>query len=122
MAFLIEIIKGLAVLAAVCVGLGVLYLVFVIVREAGWMVKQENRKQYRAKQRQCDFCGPAGKHIAVIAPCDQFEHGLYINVSGEYLQIYDGDYPGFIDNIEINYCPKCGRMLGEAEANANNGI
>lgn len=122
MAFLIEIIKGLVTFAAVCVGLGVLYLVFIIVREAGWMVKQENRKQYRAKQKPCDFCGPAGKDIVVIAPCDYFEHGLYIRVSGAYLQIYDGDMPGFIDNIEINYCPKCGRMLREVEDNANGGI
>ncbi len=122
MAFLIEIIKGVVTLVAVCVGLGVIYLVFVIVREAGWIVKQENRKQYRAKQKQCDFCGPAGKYIAVIAPGGNFEHGFYIRVSGAYLQIYDGDFPGFIDNIEINYCPKCGRMLREVEDNANGGI
>ncbi len=122
MAFLIEIIKGLVTFAAVCVGLGVMYLVFVIVREAGWIVKQENRKQYRAKQKQCDFCGPAGKYIAVIAPDEYFEYGFYIRVSGAYLQIYDGDHPGFIDNIEINYCPKCGRVLREVEDNANGGI
>jgi len=84
--------------------------------------KQENRKQYREKQKQCGFCGPAGSDIAVIAPCDHFEYGLYIRVSGAYLQIYDGDYPGFIDNIEINYCPKCGRMLRKVEDNANGGI
>lgn len=50
MAFLIDIIKGLAAFLAVCVGLGLAWLVFVIVREVGWLIKQENRKQYREKQ------------------------------------------------------------------------
>lgn len=50
MAFLIDIIKGLVAFAAVCVGLGLAWLVFVIVREVGWLIKQENRKQYREKQ------------------------------------------------------------------------
>lgn len=122
MAFLIDIIKGLLAFAAVCVGLGVMYIVFIIAREVGWMIRQENRKQYREKQKQCDFCGPAGKYIAVIAPGECFEHGLYIRVSGAYLQIYDGEYPGFVDNIEINFCPKCGRMLREVENNADGSI
>lgn len=50
MLFLIDIIKGLLTFAAVCVGLGIMYIVFVIVREVGWIVRQENRKQYREKQ------------------------------------------------------------------------
>ena len=122
MLFLIDVIKGLLTFAAVCVGLGIMYLVFIIAREVDWVIKQENRKQYRAKQKQCGFCGPAGEYIAVIAPGGCFEHGLYIRVSGAYLQIYDGEYPGFIDNIEINFCPKCGRMLREVENNADDGI
>ena len=73
MAFLIDITKGLLAFAAVCVGLGIMYLVFIITREVGWVVKQENRKQYRAKQKQCGFCGPAGEYIAVIAPGGCFE-------------------------------------------------
>ena len=52
MLFLIEVIKGLLMLVAFCVGLGIMYLVFIIVREVGWVVKQENRKKYRAKQKQ----------------------------------------------------------------------
>ena len=122
MLFLIEVIKGLLTFAAVCEGLGIMYLVFIIASEVGWVVKQENRRKYRTKQKQCGFCGPAGKYIAVIAPGGCFEHGLYIRVSGAYLQIYDGEYPGFIDNIEINFCPKCGRMLREVENNADGGI
>ena len=45
-AFLIETAKALLTFIAVCVGLGVLYLVFVVVREVGWIVKQENRRKY----------------------------------------------------------------------------
>lgn len=73
MAFLIDIIKGLLAFAAVCVGLGMAWLVFIIAREVGWLIRQENRKQYRTKQKQCDFCGPAGRYIAVIAPGGYFE-------------------------------------------------
>lgn len=113
MAFLIDIVKGLVAFAAVCVGLGIMYIVFVTAREAGWLVKQENRKQYRAKQKPCDFCGPAGKYIAVVEAGGYFEHGLFFTVSGAYLQMFDEAYPGFSDSIEINYCPKCGRVLRE---------
>ena len=45
MAFLIDIAKELLAFAAVCVGLGIMYLVFIIAREVGWVAKQENRKQ-----------------------------------------------------------------------------
>ena len=38
--------------AAVCVGLGIMYLVFIIAREVGWAVKQENRRKYREKQEE----------------------------------------------------------------------
>ena len=53
MLFLIEVIKGLLTFAAVCVGLGIMYLVFIIASEVGWVVKQENRRKYRTKQKQC---------------------------------------------------------------------
>lgn len=43
-AFLIETAKALLTFIAVCVGLGVLYLVFVVVREVGWIVKQEGKE------------------------------------------------------------------------------
>lgn len=52
MAFLIDIIKGLLAFAAVCVGLGIMYLVFIIAREVGWAVKQENRRKYREKKEE----------------------------------------------------------------------
>jgi len=36
----------------------------------------------------------------------------FVGISGEYLQIFDEDYPGFCDNHKINFCPMCGRKLG----------
>jgi hypothetical protein len=52
MAFLIEVVKSLVAFIAVCIGIGALYLVFVVVREVGWLIKQENRKQYKEKQEE----------------------------------------------------------------------
>ena len=48
-AFLIETAKALLTFIAVCVGLGVLYLV---VREVGWIVKQENRRKYEQEGKE----------------------------------------------------------------------
>lgn len=51
-AFLIEVIKALATFFAVCVGLGILFLVYVVVREAAWVVKHENRKKYEQEDKE----------------------------------------------------------------------
>lgn len=51
MAFLIEIIKALVCFAAICIGAGVLILVWVIVREAAWIVKHENRKKFEQEDK-----------------------------------------------------------------------
>lgn len=53
-AFLIETAKALLTFIAVCVGLGVLYLVFVVVREVGWIVKQENRRKYEQEGKRME--------------------------------------------------------------------
>ena len=45
-AFLISVAKALICFVAICIGLGVLMLVWVVVREAAWVVKHENRKKY----------------------------------------------------------------------------
>lgn len=52
MEFLINLGKELLELIVLCVGLGIVYLVFVITREVGWLIQQENRKQYREKQEE----------------------------------------------------------------------
>ena len=45
-AFLIETAKALLTFIAVCVGL------FVVVREVGWIVKQENRRKYEQEGKE----------------------------------------------------------------------
>ena len=42
-AFLIEVVKALVTFFAVCVGLGILYLVFVVVREFADELKRRGR-------------------------------------------------------------------------------
>lgn len=51
-AFLIEVVKAIITFFAVCVGLGILFLVYVVVREAAWVVKHENRKKYEQEDNQ----------------------------------------------------------------------
>lgn len=47
-----------------------------------------------------------------LAICQNYETRIFVGISGEYLQIFDEDYPGFCDNHKINFCPICGRKLG----------
>ena len=50
-AFLIEVVKALVTFFAVCVGLGILYLVFVVVREVGW-VRRQNREKHEQEDKE----------------------------------------------------------------------
>ena len=117
MLFLIEVIKGLLMFAAVCVGLGIVYLVFIIAREVGWVVKQESRKQYRAKQKQCGFCGPAGSYIAVIMPGGCFEHGLYIRVASNDVMV-----PITIDDFAIDGLAELKEQIDNTREDLNPGL
>lgn len=58
----------------------------------------------------CEHCKTAPTYLAV---CESTEPRIFITISGSYLQIFDEEYPGFVDNFEINYCPMCGRKLRE---------
>ena len=60
----------------------------------------------------CEHCKTPGKYIAVEGFGDT---RLFLSVSGEYLQIFDEEYPGRITNIKINNCPMCGRPLRAEE-------
>lgn len=51
-AFLIEVVKALVTFFAVCVGLGILYLVFVVVREVGWEVRRQNREKHEQEGKE----------------------------------------------------------------------
>ena len=59
---------------------------------------------------ECEYCCVAPKYLGV---CENADPRIFITVSGAYLQVFDEEYPGFIDNIEISYCPMCGRKLRE---------
>jgi len=61
----------------------------------------------------CEYCRVAAKYLGV---CEGTEPRIFISVSGAYLQVFDEEYPGFVDNFEINYCPKCGRKLRDVNA------
>lgn len=51
-AFLIEVVKALVTFFAACVGLGILYLVFVVVREVGWEVRRQNREKHEQEGKE----------------------------------------------------------------------
>ena len=57
----------------------------------------------------CKYCKNPSEYLAI---CQNYETRIFIGISGEYLQIFDEDYPGFCDNHKINFCPICGRKLG----------
>jgi hypothetical protein len=60
-------------------------------------------------QGECKYCKNPSAYLAI---CQNYETRIFIGISGEYLQIFDEDYPGFCDNHKINFCPICGRKLG----------
>jgi hypothetical protein len=57
---------------------------------------------------ECKYCKNPSKYLAI---CQNYETRVFVGISGEYLQIFDEDYPGFCDNHKINFCPICGRKL-----------
>ena len=58
----------------------------------------------------CEYCRTPGKTLAVIEEADP---RIFISIQGAYLQIFNEEYPGFIENIKIKCCPMCGRNLEE---------
>ncbi len=58
---------------------------------------------------ECKYCKTPSEYLAI---CQNYETRIFVGISGEYLQIFDEDYPGFCDNHKISFCPMCGRKLG----------
>lgn len=61
----------------------------------------------------CEFCGyanrTAGKTLHIV---EETEPRIFINMQGSgYIQIFDEEYPGFVDGFYVNYCPMCGARL-----------
>ena len=66
----------------------------------------------------CEYCKTPGKMLDVI----EAENRIFVSVEGAHIQIFDEEYPGFIHNIPIRFCPMCGRELREGGADSGNSI
>jgi hypothetical protein len=84
----------------------------------GDLINDGERKTLQIKilcasaEKPCEVCGPAGKYIGTS---DYGNTRLFYRVSGSYLQVFDEEYPGFIDNIPIQHCPGCGRRIERSD-------
>ena len=56
---------------------------------------------------ECEFCGSPGKSIGIIETDDR----IFVGLAGAYIQVFDEEYPGFVENMPIRFCPMCGRKL-----------
>ena len=59
------------------------------------------------EEQECDFCKTPGQSIGIIEADDR----IFVGLTGAYIQIFDEEYPGFIENMPIRFCPMCGRRL-----------
>lgn len=63
----------------------------------------------KTKQQACSYCHEPYKKL--LETEDYFDERILVTSKGSYLRITNYyDYTGF---TEINYCPKCGRKLGD---------
>lgn len=81
--YLIEAAKGITGFVVLCICLFVAYLVFVIAKEIGWRIKQENRKQHREEKTPCDYCGEQKKKIKMEAVWARLSEMERIEIRGE---------------------------------------
>jgi len=63
--------------------------------------------------QECKACGFPSGYLYVV---ENTEPRIFLNLNGRYIQIFNEEYPGWIDNFQINYCPMCGRRLAEQDA------
>lgn len=71
----------------------------------------------------CEYCKTPGKTIDVIEiDAIEAEGQIFVNLAGAYIQIFDEEYPGFIHNIPIRFCPMCGKKLREGAADSGNSV
>ena len=74
----------------------------------GYMLDRAELESALSGERECKYCKNPSEYLAI---CQNYETRVFVGISGEYLQIFDEDYPGFCDNHKINFCPICGRKL-----------
>jgi hypothetical protein len=56
----------------------------------------------------CAFCPLAATNLLKIGT-EEYWGAVY--VCAGYLRAIDSDYPGLVSDVEISFCPKCGREL-----------
>ncbi len=79
-----------------------------IIAECSEALQKELTEQKWSGEGGCKYCKNPSDYLAI---CQNYETRIFVGISGEYLQIFDEDYPGFCDNHKINFCPICGRKL-----------
>lgn len=60
----------------------------------------------------CEYCKMPEKTLDVI----ETEDRIFVNLAGAYIQVFDEEYPGFVHNIPIRFCPMCGRKFRKGAA------
>lgn len=116
--YLIEAVKGIAGFVVLCICLFAVYLVFVVVKETGWRIKQENRKWHREEKTPCDYCGEQRKKIEMEAVWARPSEMERIEIWGNYLWKKNRYFTN-VEKAKIYYCPMCGRMLKEEKEDGN---
>lgn len=61
----------------------------------------------------CEYCGYANKTVGkTLHVVEETDPRIFITMQGSgYIQIFDEDYPGFVDGFYVNFCPMCGARL-----------
>lgn len=68
-------------------------------------------REREERREGCEVCGMHGMPGKTMYVVECTEPHIMIHVSGRYVQMFDEEYPGWVDNFPINYCPMCGRKL-----------
>lgn len=61
-------------------------------------------------EKQCPYCSFPAKNLMTAG---EDEDTVVLEVTGNFLRMFDCKMPGFTELRKINYCPMCGRKLEE---------
>ena len=72
------------------------------------------------KQKECFYCHfEPGELGLELTTHDGNKATLFKNLDGYYLGVWNTHHHKFFEEINIDYCPKCGRPLNQEENNDN---
>lgn len=60
---------------------------------------------------ECPYCKPYSSKFLMIT--DAGDKNYFVDITGDFLRIFDDDMPGLLAMQRINYCPICGRRLND---------